>query len=91
MAVDIPFEETLDGVKIQYLTDWNFSLSRSVTFDGKRMSTEKLLRGYAPRLRPWPRKRATNGRRSDRSETSMRKGSGKASSSTWTRCSSPGS
>lgn len=50
MAVEIPFEETLNGVRIQYLTDWNFSLSRSVTFDGKRVSTEKHLRAYAPRV-----------------------------------------
>jgi hypothetical protein len=50
MAADIPFEENLNGVKIQYLTDWNFSLSKSVTMDGKRVSTEKVLRGYAPRV-----------------------------------------
>lgn len=50
MAIDISFEEALNGVRIQYLTDWNFSLSRSVTIDGKRVSTEKVLRGYAPRV-----------------------------------------
>jgi len=50
MAADIPFEENLNGVKIQYLTAGNFSLSKSVTMDGKRVSTEKVLRGYAPRV-----------------------------------------
>lgn len=48
MAVDISHEEVIDGVKVQYLWDWDFSLMKRLNQGGKQVSAEKYLRGLAP-------------------------------------------
>lgn len=48
MALDIPHEETIDGVKVQYTWDWEFPLMKTLNQGNKTVSAEKYLRGLAP-------------------------------------------
>lgn len=47
---DVCFSETIGGVRIDYLTDWNFHLGKHITKGNERISTESYLRGYAGKL-----------------------------------------